>query len=121
MVVTALCLQYDRSDAFASKCIFLNTILSAVTIPLADLAAVLTGAWVLFSLVLCPLTPSCKGNWQPSDWTEGLINPALHRLCIYNPSVKIGDFAHLPLHRGGIAERQCRILLPHIPDRRFSP
>jgi len=34
MVVTALCLQYGRSDAFASKCIFLNTILSAVTIPL---------------------------------------------------------------------------------------
>lgn len=34
MVVTALCLQYGRSDAFASKCIFLNTILSAVTMPL---------------------------------------------------------------------------------------
>lgn len=34
MVVTALCLQYGRSDAFASKCIFLNAILSAVTIPL---------------------------------------------------------------------------------------
>ena len=40
MVVTALCLQYDRSDAFASKCIFLNTILSAVTIPLL--------IWLLF-------------------------------------------------------------------------
>ena len=34
MVVTALCQQYGRSDAFASKCIFLNTILSAVTMPL---------------------------------------------------------------------------------------
>lgn len=34
MVVTALCLQYGRSDAFASKCIFLSTILSAVTMPL---------------------------------------------------------------------------------------
>ena len=33
-LVTALCLQYGRSDAFASKCIFLSTILSAVTIPL---------------------------------------------------------------------------------------
>lgn len=40
MVVTALCLQYGRSDAFASKCIFLNTILSAVTIPLL--------IWLLF-------------------------------------------------------------------------
>ena len=40
MLVTALCLQYDRSDAFASKCIFLNTILSAVTIPLL--------IWLLF-------------------------------------------------------------------------
>ena len=40
VVVTALCLQYDRSDAFASKCIFLNTILSAVTIPLL--------IWLLF-------------------------------------------------------------------------
>ena len=40
MVVTALCLQYDRSDAFASKCIFLSTILSAVTIPLL--------IWLLF-------------------------------------------------------------------------
>ena len=40
MVVTALCLQYDRADAFASKCIFLNTILSAVTIPLL--------IWLLF-------------------------------------------------------------------------
>ena len=28
MLVTALCLQYGRSDAFASKCIFLSTILS---------------------------------------------------------------------------------------------
>lgn len=34
MLVTALCLQYGRSDAFASKCIFLSTVLSAVTIPL---------------------------------------------------------------------------------------
>lgn len=34
ILVTALCLQYGRSDAFASKCIFLSTILSAVTIPL---------------------------------------------------------------------------------------
>ena len=40
MVVTALCLQYDRSDAFASKCIFLSAILSAVTIPLL--------IWLLF-------------------------------------------------------------------------
>ena len=40
MVVTALCLQYGRSDAFASKCIFLNTVLSAVTIPLL--------IWLLF-------------------------------------------------------------------------
>lgn len=40
MLVTALCLQYGRSDAFASKCIFLNTILSAVTIPLL--------IWLLF-------------------------------------------------------------------------
>lgn len=40
MVVTALCLQYGRSDAFASKCIFLSTILSAVTIPLV--------IWLLF-------------------------------------------------------------------------
>ena len=40
MLVTALCLQYDRSDAFASKCIFLNTILSAATIPLV--------IWLLF-------------------------------------------------------------------------
>ncbi len=34
ILVTALCLQYGQSDAFASKCIFLSTILSAVTIPL---------------------------------------------------------------------------------------
>ena len=40
MLVTALCLQYGRSDAFASKCIFLSTILSAVTIPLL--------IWLLF-------------------------------------------------------------------------
>ena len=40
MLVTALCLQYDRSDAFASKCIFLSTVLSAVTIPLL--------IWLLF-------------------------------------------------------------------------
>ena len=40
MLVTALCLQYDRSDAFASKCIFINTILSAATIPLV--------IWLLF-------------------------------------------------------------------------
>lgn len=40
MVVTALCLQYERSDAFASKCIFLSTVLSAVTIPLL--------IWLLF-------------------------------------------------------------------------
>ena len=40
MVITALCLQYERSEAFASKCIFLNTILSAVTIPLL--------IWLLF-------------------------------------------------------------------------
>ena len=40
VLVTALCLQYGRSDAFASKCIFLNTILSAVTIPLL--------IWLLF-------------------------------------------------------------------------
>lgn len=40
MVITALCLQYDCSEAFASKCIFLNTILSAVTIPLL--------IWLLF-------------------------------------------------------------------------
>lgn len=40
MVVTALCLQYDRSDAFASKCIFLSTVLSAATIPLL--------IWLLF-------------------------------------------------------------------------
>ena len=40
MVVTALCLQYGRSDAFASKCIFLSTVLSAVTIPLL--------IWLLF-------------------------------------------------------------------------
>ena len=67
MVVTALCLQYDRSDAFASKCIFSQYDPVRRDDPAADLAAVLTGAWVLFSLVLCPLTPSCKGNWQPSD------------------------------------------------------
>ena len=40
MLVTALCLQYGRSDAFASKCIFLSTVLSAVTIPLL--------IWLLF-------------------------------------------------------------------------
>ena len=40
MVVTALCLQYERSDAFASKCIFLSAVLSAVTIPLL--------IWLLF-------------------------------------------------------------------------
>lgn len=40
MLVTALCLQYERSDAFASKCIFLSTVLSAVTIPLL--------IWLLF-------------------------------------------------------------------------
>ena len=40
VLVTALCLQYDRSDAFASKCIFINTILSAATIPLV--------IWLLF-------------------------------------------------------------------------
>ena len=40
MLVTALCLQYGRSDAFASKGIFLSTILSAVTIPLL--------IWLLF-------------------------------------------------------------------------
>lgn len=40
MLVTALCLQYGRSDAFASKCIFLSTILSAMTIPLL--------IWLLF-------------------------------------------------------------------------
>lgn len=40
MLVTALCLQYGRSDAFASKCIFLSVVLSAVTIPLL--------IWLLF-------------------------------------------------------------------------
>lgn len=40
MLVTALCLQYGRSDAFASKCIFLSAVLSAVTIPLL--------IWLLF-------------------------------------------------------------------------
>lgn len=40
MLVTALCLQYGQSDAFASKCIFLSTVLSAVTIPLL--------IWLLF-------------------------------------------------------------------------
>ena len=40
MLVTALCLLYGRSDAFASKCIFLSTVLSAVTIPLL--------IWLLF-------------------------------------------------------------------------
>ena len=40
MLGTALCLQYGRSDAFASKCIFLSTVLSAVTIPLL--------IWLLF-------------------------------------------------------------------------
>ena len=40
VLVTALCLQYGRSDAFASKCIFLSTVLSAVTIPLL--------IWLLF-------------------------------------------------------------------------
>ena len=40
MLVTALGRQYGRSDAFASKCIFLSTVLSAVTIPLL--------IWLLF-------------------------------------------------------------------------
>ena len=33
MVLTVLCLQYDRDDSLASKGIFISTVLSMVTIP----------------------------------------------------------------------------------------
>ena len=33
MVLTILCIQYDRDDSFASSGIFVSTILSALTIP----------------------------------------------------------------------------------------
>ena len=33
MIITVLCLQYGKDDAFSSQVIFVSTLLSAVTIP----------------------------------------------------------------------------------------
>ncbi len=34
MVITALTIQYGKDDAYASRCVFVSTLFSAVTMPL---------------------------------------------------------------------------------------